>query len=278
MLEDGKIIPDVWKLEKITINYSMLKISSIFTKYYKGRYMISENVIKDFLFRYFYDIVDNSTIDNKFSLSINYLKLSIVDKTIYKIIPVYFYIRLKKKVSDKSLFKFSVKIYSLKSSEDLIIIIDKYIKNKGRTIDRYFVDFSFNIRTILDKYNIINILKNIDLNNFEDSHFIRDSSYKPSEIFEFVGQGVKTWNGKIVNMNSDRYKVFKQSLVCVKCGISGTIFHLERDKHLKSGNPNKFHFNLYAHDKDGNEILMTKDHIFPVSLGGKSNMKNYQTM
>lgn len=36
--------------------------------------------------------------------------------------------------------------------------------------------------------------------------------------------------------------------------------------------------NLYGYDKDGNEVLMTKDHIVPKSLGGRNCLENYQTM
>ena len=39
-----------------------------------------------------------------------------------------------------------------------------------------------------------------------------------------------------------------------------------------------FHFNLYALDADGNEVLMTKDHIVPKSKGGEDKGINYQTM
>jgi hypothetical protein len=36
--------------------------------------------------------------------------------------------------------------------------------------------------------------------------------------------------------------------------------------------------NLYAIDKNGNEILMTKDHIVPKSKGGANALYNYQPM
>ena len=38
-----------------------------------------------------------------------------------------------------------------------------------------------------------------------------------------------------------------------------------------------FHFNLYA-EKDGESILMTKDHIIPRSKGGHNHISNLQTM
>ena len=35
---------------------------------------------------------------------------------------------------------------------------------------------------------------------------------------------------------------------------------------------------LYAVNENGIEVLMTKDHIIPVSKGGKNILSNYQTM
>ena len=39
-----------------------------------------------------------------------------------------------------------------------------------------------------------------------------------------------------------------------------------------------YHLNLYAVDNNGDEILMTKDHILPHSKGGADDINNYQTM
>ena len=79
-----------------------------------------------------------------------------------------------------------------------------------------------------------------------------------------------------VSMGSHRYEMFAQKgICCIKCGIVGAFFALERGK---KNNPNKFHFNLYGFDKDGNEMLITKDHIHPRSKGGKNKQSNYQPM
>ena len=81
----------------------------------------------------------------------------------------------------------------------------------------------------------------------------------------------KVWN---VNMASDRYWVFGENLTCVGCGRTGDIMVLERDcRHTCSP-----HFNLYSVDSDGKWVLMTKDHIKPVSKGGRDRNDNYQTM
>lgn len=75
-----------------------------------------------------------------------------------------------------------------------------------------------------------------------------------------------------------RLQVFKRSLVCSSCGLTGVLFKLQRQVN-KDERP---HLNLYAcrHKPDGEIefILMTQDHIFPRSKGGKDDLNNLQTM
>lgn len=79
-----------------------------------------------------------------------------------------------------------------------------------------------------------------------------------------------------VKMGSQRYQLFKaKGTTCVKCGIKGTYFALERGL---VDNPDRFHFNLYARDRRGLEVMLTKDHIIPRSKGGKNRLRNYQPM
>lgn len=75
-----------------------------------------------------------------------------------------------------------------------------------------------------------------------------------------------------IRMNSQRYFTFANSLKCAACNIEGKIFFLE-----SSSGTDQPHFNLYAFE-DNVPLLMTKDHIVPVRLGGKDYLKNYQTM
>ncbi|WP_437261254.1 HNH endonuclease [Bacillus thuringiensis] len=84
----------------------------------------------------------------------------------------------------------------------------------------------------------------------------------------------KDFDGDLIKMNSQRYECFdKKGTKCVTCGIEGKFFAKERHKENKV-----FHFNLYAVDKSGNEVLMTKDHIIAKSKGGANHISNYQTM
>lgn len=108
---------------------------------------------------------------------------------------------------------------------------------------------------------------------------IRKRKYEVHEVLDFVGLGgrefdVKEYDGEQVKMRSGRYACFKfRGIKCVACGIEGKYFWLERDRSV-----DRFHFNLYAVDENGVEVLMTKDHIVPKSKGGRDCAANYQTM
>jgi hypothetical protein len=79
-----------------------------------------------------------------------------------------------------------------------------------------------------------------------------------------------------IKMGSHRYQLFAlKGTNCVRCGLKGKFFALEkciRDKYSKP------HFNLYGVDKNGHEVMLTKDHIIPKSKGGKNILTNYQPL
>lgn len=78
----------------------------------------------------------------------------------------------------------------------------------------------------------------------------------------------------LIKMNSQRYEVFDViGTTCVSCGIQGQYFAKER-----SSTDYPYHFNLYAVNEMGEEVLMTKDHIVPRSKGGRNHLENYQPM
>ena len=84
----------------------------------------------------------------------------------------------------------------------------------------------------------------------------------------------RTYNGYSICLTSARYRLFKlKGTVCVHCGVVGTFFSLDLPRTEK-----RPHFNLYGLDKNGIEVMLTKDHILPRSKGGTIDMDNLQPM
>jgi hypothetical protein len=80
--------------------------------------------------------------------------------------------------------------------------------------------------------------------------------------------------GTKVGAQSLRLRNFKfKGLICVECGIEAQFFAVEKYPHDKG-----YHINLYSIDKDGIDVLMTRDHIKPKSKGGADDLANSQTM
>ena len=106
----------------------------------------------------------------------------------------------------------------------------------------------------------------------------KDRLYSIEEVLSKIsfnrGSGEVNFDGDRIKMTSDRYKTFaEKGVTCCDCGLEGKFFAKERDK-LQ----HRYHFNLYAIDDEGDEVLMTKDHIIPHSKGGQNNIDNYRTM
>ena len=106
-----------------------------------------------------------------------------------------------------------------------------------------------------------------------------EKKYSVDEVLQHVKKRygmkpqLKEFDGDDIKMNSLRLRTFKEKgCVCTICGLEGTFF-------LKVKNPgdNRWHFNLYGM-KDGEKVLITKDHIMPRSKGGKDCLSNMQTM
>lgn len=89
---------------------------------------------------------------------------------------------------------------------------------------------------------------------------------------EVIAQGKSdiVLDGDVINIRSLRLdNFFEHGFKCVNCGIEGVHFIKEKGT-LKE----KWHINLYAIKEDGTEVLMTKDHIYPKSLGGEDVIVN----
>lgn len=77
----------------------------------------------------------------------------------------------------------------------------------------------------------------------------------------------------LVKTGSKRYQVFRRSFSCAgTCGRR--IHHARLECYEVDAGKSIGHFNFYSAD----DVLMTKDHIFPVSKGGKNHISNLQTM
>jgi len=90
---------------------------------------------------------------------------------------------------------------------------------------------------------------------------IRLGSYSIDQVLPFIRYGVstlpvhKTYADQEVRMNTATLKTFAiKGITCIKCGLVGSFFALEKTPNNKQDN--KFHFNLYGLDIFGNEILI----------------------
>jgi 5-methylcytosine-specific restriction endonuclease McrA len=103
---------------------------------------------------------------------------------------------------------------------------------------------------------------------------IQIETYSINEVFEAMDNRGLLSDGNKFKPSSSRMILFRtKGIKCVTCEISGSVFILEtHDPKIKP------HLNLYALNSDDKLVLMTKDHIYPKSLGGANEQSNYQTM
>ena len=64
-----------------------------------------------------------------------------------------------------------------------------------------------------------------------------------------------------------------KGVTCVSCGI--TADHFKKIWGNPEDNP---HFTPFATDAEGNEIMITRDHIIPRSWGGENSVENTEPM
>ena len=129
----------------------------------------------------------------------------------------------------------------------------------------------------------------------KQQHLERKETYPLEDIFQHVRKQTEThlFHGDAIKLLSLRYKTFfHKGTTCVTCGVEGSFFakerHMKRHK-IRRGKGNfvtkhvpdigtTFHFNLYGINENGQEVLLTKDHIIPKSRGGKDHLNNLQPM
>ncbi len=90
----------------------------------------------------------------------------------------------------------------------------------------------------------------------------------------------REFGGHMVNLSNPKFILFRRYLnrynkiFCEHCGIEGKYFALEAAKNGEA----EVHLNLYGIDGDGDEVLLTRDHIIPKSKGGKDACYNIQVL
>lgn len=126
----------------------------------------------------------------------------------------------------------------------------------------------------------------------------RNGIFNLEDVFNFLGE-YREFGSDLIQLVSQRYFLFADNHICVRCGLVGMYFAKERSaKTVKvpipgtgrhklehralNGERSAWHLNMYALKVLANgqikEILMTKDHILPRAKGGLDIMSNYQTM
>ena len=125
------------------------------------------------------------------------------------------------------------------------------------------------VKTLLKDFNPTKLLRKEIYSIEEVRSKVKDVLFEKDKKLAKVD-----FDGDLIKGNSQRYQTFfTKGCKCVVCGIEGKYFAKER--HLQD---KTYHLNLYAVDDNGEEILMTKDHILPRSKGGIDDISNYQTM
>ena len=113
----------------------------------------------------------------------------------------------------------------------------------------------------------------------------RKATYPVEYILRLIGNGKRSDRGRInldgdlIAVNEKKHRMFKdKGCKCVKCGLEAKFFAKEMETHIiKNNNCRTYTLQLYGCNKDG-EVIMTMDHIFPKSKGGKNQLYNLQPM
>lgn len=100
-----------------------------------------------------------------------------------------------------------------------------------------------------------------------------NNKYEVNLILSNVSKGRMSLDGDEIKVG--RFEVYKKKgIKCVSCGIEAKYF--KKETQLQNGEEIPY-LVLYA-EHNGKPIMMTRDHIIPVSRGGSNHVSNYQPM
>ena len=118
----------------------------------------------------------------------------------------------------------------------------------------------------------------VGLMSNENRALKRKGKYSIGEVFEYIDASPRggariSFHGDSIHMRGPRMLNFRlHGIVCVSCGMRGAFFAKEQ---FGDDDP---HLNLYGFNKQGSEILMTRDHIRPKAKSGTNHLFNLQPM
>ena len=109
----------------------------------------------------------------------------------------------------------------------------------------------------------------------------RKELYSVEFILSIIRSGVESvvLDGDTIRLTSLKYALFlEKGVECVSCSLVGMFFAKERDEGDKRDSFNSYYLSLYGLTPEGEEVLITKDHVQPRSRGGEDAVSNMQTM
>lgn len=106
--------------------------------------------------------------------------------------------------------------------------------------------------------------------------YLRYARMGLSEVPVDVGGVITFSNGIQVSTGSPRLQLLwgRKELICDTCGIAAGYAVLEAHKET----PNAIHLNFYSYDFNGQEVMLTWDHVKPKADGGSNKQNNAQCL
>lgn len=108
----------------------------------------------------------------------------------------------------------------------------------------------------------------------KESAYDRIAAFHPSVLAPLTKNKSVGFGLCAVQSPTARLLSLARSVKCVSCSVEGNVVIAERQMRAET---DKVHYNVY-HISPGKMLMMTADHIFPSSFGGRDHQDNFQTM